>query len=415
MSGPRLSTMAWRNMWRNGRRTLITLFSISFGILLAVMFTGIGDSTYSDMIDLAAKMGAGHVTLQHPEYLELPALNRTVQDIKAKRKKALLDRNVDKVVERISGPVMLSTAANSTGAFFIAIDPKAENDATLSILDAIKQGEMFATSRDKGIILGKRLADNLDARMGRKVVYTMTDKKGEIITGLGRVSGIIETGAPTVDGGLVLLPIDIMRDALGYAPDEATQVALFIDDQRRSAAVAARLSDKVGTDVAVLTWSETQPDLASFIAMKVAGTIFFEVLIMILIAAGIFNTLFVSVMERIREFGIMMAIGFSPANLFRLVMWESLWLGIVGVAAGVLITAWPYHYFNTTGLDYSGMLGEEGAEVAGVAMEPVMHIGIYPESAIVIGLVVILSTLAAGLYPAWRAGRVAPVESIKLV
>ncbi|MCP4604801.1 MAG: ABC transporter permease [Proteobacteria bacterium] len=409
-----LASMAWRNLWRNRRRTAVTLSSIAFGILLAVLFTGMGDGTYSRMINLAARMGGGHVTLQHPEYLDLPSLKRTVTGVRSKQEIALNNNNVTRAVERITGQTMLATAANSLGAYFIAIDPQKEDETTLSVIEAIVQGEMFKSTRDKGIILGERLADNLDLKMGRKVVYTMTDKNGEIVSGLARVAGIVRTGSPSIDQGLCLLPIDTMREILGYADDEAVQVALFLKDQRKSYEAASQLGPKVGNKVATLTWRETQPDLAGFISMKIGGAIFMEILIMILIAAGIFNTLFVSVMERMREFGIMMAIGFSPSKLFRLVMWESLWLALVGLVASAVVTAWPYYQLSKHGLDMSEMM-QDGVEVAGVGMDPIMYVSIYPENVVIIAAVVVLATILSGLYPAWKAGRVVPVESIKVV
>ncbi len=414
MSGTSTASMAWRNLWRNRRRTLITLSSIAFGIFFAVLFTGIGDSTYSRMIDMAARMGTGHVTFQHPDYLELPSLKRTVTEVDKKRALALEDKDVSRVVTRISGQTMLATSAGNLGAFFLAVDPEDEDLTTLSLMEGLVEGEMFESADDRGIIIGERLAHNLDVKMGRKVVYTMTDKEGEIVTGLARVSGILRTGAPSVDRGMCLLPLGTIRKALGYAPDEATHVAVFVDDQRKSGAVASRLGPAVGAETATMTWREIQADLAGFITMKVAGAVFFEIIIMILVAAGIFNTLFVSVMERMREFGIMLAIGFSPGRLFSLVMWESLWLALSGLVAAVILSAWPYHYLSTTGWDLSHYM-QEGVEVAGVGMSPIMYVRIFPENAVIIAALVVMATLFSGLYPAWRAGRVVPVESIKLV
>ena len=110
-----------------------------------------------------------------------------------------------------------------------------------------------------------------------------------------------------------------------------------------------------------------------------------------------------------------MAIGFSPFRLFGLVMWESLWLGVVGLVAAVLVTAGPYIYLWTHGIDFSAMTGGQGSEVAGVAMMPILNVNIFPENAVLIATVVLLATIASGIYPAWRAGRVVPVESIKQV
>jgi len=411
-----LPRMAWRNIWRHRRRTLITLLSISLATMLAVLMTGMQDASWRDVIDVAARMGGGHVTLQHPDYFDKPALSRTVTGGADKTRLALEDESVRRVVSRIVGQTLLSTARDSFGAGFIAFDPSAEDEGTLSVLEAIVEGRSFERADEGGILLGARLAANLGVTLGKKVVYTMTDREGQIVTGLARVSGIVRTGSPSVDLGLCLLPIDSVRAALGYAGDEATQVALFLDDNRESAPVARRMGARFDDGTAALTWKEAQPDLESFIAMKKGGMVVFEALILILCAAGIFNTLFVSVMERLREFGILIAVGLPPRRLFVLVMVESLWLGLVGLALGVVGVAWPYTYLNRTGIDFSAFYADQQSiDVAGVGMSMVMKVGIYPESAAAIALAVLAATLLSGLYPAWRAGRVEPVDSIKLV
>jgi ABC-type lipoprotein release transport system permease subunit len=416
--GPRrIAAIAWRNLWRNRRRTAITLSSIAFGILLAVIFTGMGDANFSAMIDLAARMGGGHVTLQHPEYLDSPTLSRSVQEVEALRRVALEDPDVQRVVTRISGHLMISSAVKNTGAAFIAFDPAVEDVTTLSLLEAVTEGELPGANGRGGIVLGRRLADNLDADIGRKVVYTVTDKDGQIVQEAVRVTGIMETGAPSVDGGLCLLSLAQLRVALGYGEDEAVQVAVFLGDQRRAEVVAARLAGQLGgaaEGVAALPWHELQPELAGFIAMKVASARFMEAIIMLLVAAGIFNTLFVSVMERLREFGIMRAIGWSQAQIFGLVMFESIWLALVGLALAAVVTAGPYWYLSEVGIDLAAM-GVAGTEVAGVAMTDVMRVGIFPENAVMIAVAAMLATLLSGVYPAWSAGRVVPVEAIRLV
>jgi ABC-type lipoprotein release transport system permease subunit len=415
MKGPSLAVVAWRNLWRQKRRTLLTLSSIVFGGFLAVLFTALQDRSFADFIDTAARLGGGHVTLQHPEYLDTPTLTRTVQGTGELRAQVSRDKDVARAVDRVTGQIMLATASDSFGAFFIAYDPKLEDNATMSFAESLSEGEMYQTAHDNGIILGKKLAQNLGVKMGSKVVYTMMDKRGEIVTGTRRLSGIINTGAPSLDAGLCLLPIDTVRNVLGYAPDESTYVAVFLSDARRSAAVARRLSTAVAADVVALTWDEVQPELASYIAMKVGGARFMEIIIAVLVAAGIFNTLFVSVMERTREFGIMMAIGYSPGQLFAMVMLESLWLGAVGIAAGALVTVGPYLYLVHTGIDVSAMLGGTTTEVAGVGFDPTLRVGIFPDHLLIIVVAVLIATLTAGLYPAWRAGNVTPVEAIRLV
>jgi len=416
MKGNSLAVMAWRNLWRNRRRTVLTLSSIVFGVFLAVLFTAMQDQNWADTIDLAARLGGGHVSLEHPDYLDAPKLTQTIENTDRLMELAANEAHVRRVAERISGQAMLSTAHDSFGATFIGIDPEREDEATLSVLEGLVEGEMFETSRDGGIILGARLAQNLGVGLGKRVVYTMTDVHGDIVAGLARVSGIVRTGAPSVDGGLCLLPIDAVREVLEYAPDEAIQVAVFIDDQRRTDLVAARLQEQVGVDVAALPWHRANPELAAFIAMKVGSARFIEVLIAVLVAAGIFNTLFVSVMERLREFGIMNAIGFSSGRIFTLVMLESLWLALIGLVAALVVTAGPYAYLASTGISLSAFLGEGGStEIAGVGLPDTMRVGIFPENAAVIAIAAVLAILLSGLYPAFKAGNVEPVETIRLV
>ena len=164
-----------------------------------------------------------------------------------------------------------------------------------------------------------------------------------------------------------------------------------------------------------MPWNLNQPDLAGFIALKVGGTRFIAAFIGLLVAAGIFNTIFVGVMERLREFGILLAIGFSPLRLFGLVMMESLWLALVGLIGAALITSGPYFYLESVGIDISQLLAEQGTlDVAGVAMSTVLKVGIFSESVFYITMAAIVATLMAGLYPAWRAGTVEPVNAIKM-
>ena len=415
MKGSSLAKMAWRNLWRNRRRTYITLSAIVFGVFMAILMMALQDRNWDDMIRLAARLGAGHVTIQHPEYLDSPTLTRTVQGTDRLKRLVAEDERVVRVVERITGFNLLSTARENIGAGFIAVAPEQEDEETLSFIEAIVEGEFFSSSTDGGIILGEKLASNLDVELGSKVVYTLTDKEGEIVSALARVSGIVRTGSPSVDAGISLLPIDTVREVVGFAPDEAIQIAAFVDDQRVSDAVVTDLDARVSDDAAVLAWHELQPDLAVFIAMKVGGSVVMTLILAALVAAGIFNTLFVSVMERLREFGIMLAVGFSPGQLFGLIMLESAWLAVIGLAAAAAVTIGPYLYLASTGIDISAMIPADQVEIAGVGMSTTLRVGIYGKNVALIGVSALAAILLSGVYPAWRAGRTDPVETIRLV
>ncbi|MCB9674742.1 MAG: ABC transporter permease [Alphaproteobacteria bacterium] len=416
MTGPNLVALAWRNLWRQKRRTVLTLVSIAFGGFLAVLMTAMQDRSFADFIDNAARFGAGHVTIQHPEYRDRPTLNRTVEGTDALRGIAEEDGRVVKVVDRTSGQAMVSTAKDSFGAFFIAYDPELETDETMEFTQGLVAGRLFEKADDDGIILGHILAKNLGAELGDKVVYTLTDRKGEIVSGMERLSGTVNTGAISTDAALVLLPIGNIRNVVGYDDHESTQVAVFLKDGRRAPSVRDAIDAKVDDTRVVLTWDELQPEIKAFVAMKIGGGRMFEIVIGVLVAAGIFNTIFMSVLERTREFGIMLAIGYSPRQIFSMVMFESGFLAIMGLVGAVLVTAYPYWYMHGTGIDMTELYAEQGGvDIGGVGLDPILRIGIYPENAAVIALAIVIATLLAGVYPAWRAGRVDPVESINLM
>lgn len=413
-----LVSLAWRNLWRQRRRTLLTLLSIAFGGFLAILMTALQDRSFADFIDNAARLGSGHVALQHPEYRDTPTLTRSVAGTAEKRGIAEEDRAVQRAVERVTGQAMVSTSADSFGALFIAYDPGLETADTLAFTKSIVAGRLFEGPDERGIILGQTLANNLGADLGDKVVYTLTDRRGEIVIGMERLTGLVRTGAPSLDGALCLLPIGTVRGLVGYDAQEATQVAVFLEDGRQSVPAAGRIDARIGPETAVLTWDQIQPEIRAFVAMKVGGSRVMELIIGLLVAAGIFNTIFMSVLERSREFGIMIALGYTARQLFALVMLESTFLAGMGLLAAGLITAWPYHYLSVHGIDLSEAYTQEGVEsldVGGVGFDPILRVGIFPENALAIALSIVLATLLAGVYPAWRAGRVNPVESINLV
>jgi ABC-type lipoprotein release transport system permease subunit len=406
----KLFAMAWRNIWRNRRRTLITLSSLAFGVLLAVLSTGVSDWQWGESIDKAARFGGGHVAVQHADYLDAPSLERTLHATPELLAHIEAAEGIERVVPRITGQAVVATAHDSFGASFIAADLQRDNPQTLSALGHIVSGKMLEKEDD--ILVGEKLAENLSLKLGKKLVYTVTNKDGEIVSGLAHVAGIIRFGS-SVDSALCVLPIATVRKTLGYAPDEATQLSVYLRDQRRAHTVAKYLSSKVAP-LAARTWADLNPELDGLITVKTVGSNVMQAFVVLLIAAGIFNTLFMSVMERAREFGILLAIGFAPPRLFALVVAESVWIGLVGLLAGVLVTAPLYYRFATKGIDVSKQMGAGGAEIAGTLLDPTIYIGIYWDHALFIAFAIVIVTVIAGLLPAWRATRVEPVEAIRL-
>jgi ABC-type lipoprotein release transport system permease subunit len=409
----KIHTMAWRNLWRRKRRTYITAFSIGFGVLLSVTFTGVADNSYTKMINTSAVMGLGHVTIEPRGYNETPSLDKKLSGTNALREKLLRMPEVEGALIRIMGQAMLASANKSIGGVFIAVDPSMESPDQNLFIRSIIEGKLFSGTDNAGAVVGSTVAKKLNLGIGKKVVYTTTDVHGEIVSEIARVTGIFKTGVSEVDGSMILLPIDKVRSVLSYGPEEATLVSIEIKDQRR----ALKMRDMIESMMAdpskeALSWRETQSELSSIITLDKAGNRIIQVLIGLLIAAGILNTLLMSVMERTREFGIMMAVGMSPFTLFRLVIIESAWMGLLGLIVGVILSIPWYMFMSQHGIDFSGMIGSDYS-ASGVLIDPLVKITLYKESAAWILAAVFTLTMLSGIYPAWRAGRIPPVESLK--
>lgn len=409
----KLGKIAWRNLWRRKRRTLITGISIGFGVMLAVTFTGTGDYGYTNMINTSAIMGLGHVTIEPHGYNQTPSLDKRLRKTGQIRERVLAMPGVSDAIVRITGQAMFASASKTIGGMFMGIDPAQESPEQNLLIRSLVQGEVFSGKDSRGVVVGSKIAEKLNLRIGKKLVYTTTDVNGEIVSEIARVAGIFTTGVNEVDGGMVLLPINSVRTTLHYDAQDATLLAVIINDQRYAERMRDTISLAEGDpQIEVLSWQQTQAEMAGIITMDRSGNYISQFLIGLLIAAGILNTLLMSVLERTREFGVMMAVGMSPRTLFMLVVVESLWLAIIGIVIGIIITAPWYAYLYYVGLDFSGAIGEDYS-AGGILVDPLIRIRLYKESIIAILSGVFSLTLLAGLYPAWRAGRIPPVESLK--
>ncbi|HEX9715947.1 MAG TPA: FtsX-like permease family protein [Desulfurivibrionaceae bacterium] len=409
-----LGTMAWRTLMRSKRRSVITAFSVAFGVLLSVTFTASSDYAYTNMINTSAVMGLGHLSVEHPDYQDTPTLDKRLLDAEAVRQRALHIPGVTGAQVRIMGQAMFASGAKSVGGSFIAIDPARETPAHNIFLRTLVEGRLFSADEEHGVVVGAKMAEKLNLRLGKKLIFTLTDKDGELVSELGRVSGIFRTGDDSVDGGVVLLPLALVRKGLNYEPEAASLVAIFLSDHRAAKTVQGKLAGlwAARPEIGVLRWQESQPDLAGLIKVDRLFNYLLQFLVGLVIAAGIMNTLLMSVMERRREFGIMMALGMMPGQVVRLVLLESCWLGILGLILGMIITTPWFLYMARIGIDFSSQIGEDYS-AGGVLVDPVMKFRLYRESAMWIAGAVFSLTLLAGIFPAFKAGRTTPVENLK--
>jgi ABC-type lipoprotein release transport system permease subunit len=406
-----LPKLAWKNLWRRKRRTLITMSSVAFGVWFTATFVGICNHTYTELIDGSVRMGFGHVSIEPVGYNISPSLDKRLPNAESLAETTRALSGVTAAIARISGPAVISTASGSVPGMLLGIDPAKESASMNAYLASIREGKVFESAAGRGAVLGSVLAQRLRLKLGSKIVYTAIDVNGEMISETARVEGIFKTGVDDVDGAAVLLPIDALRKSLKYGPGEVTMISVYLDDHRRSEKVAGLLRENT-TNAEVHTWKDTQPGVASYIALDGSMSDVFLALIVLVIAAGVLNTMVMSVLERKRELGVMLAIGTSPSVLFRLIVCEASILAVIGFIAGAIIFVPWMFYMQQVGIDLTSVVGSD-MQVSGVLYDPIIHIALRPEDASVIMLSLFTLVLATAAYPAYRAARLPPIESMR--
>ena len=406
-----LPKLAWRNLWKNRRRTLITMTMISAGFALALISLGLADGFHNQMIRNAVRLGSGNLTLQHRDYPDEPSNDKLVAEAAALRDRIREIPGVRNVSERIIVMGLIYSAQNSAGAAVLGVDPA--SDMTRETLEPrIIDGRYLTAEDDRGVLIGEDMARRLKTSVGGRAVVTAQDASGQISSQLVRVRGIFRTGIDEMDGYLAQVSLPLARALLGVG-EGATQLAVFLENEKHQARIKQEMEPLLvsALQAAVFDWQDVMPDLVLFVRLDNAGTYIFMGIILMVVALGILNTILMSVLERTREFGLMVALGLAPRRLLGLVVLETSLLSLVSLTAGGVLGLAGHLYLAEAGLDM-GFASREQLTLAGAVFDPVLYSELAPSRALILLGVVFCVTLAAGIYPAIRAAGVKPVRAI---
>lgn len=412
-----LVMLAWRNIWRHRRRTLITLSSIAIGFALATLMIGINDGAHNSMIRNAIKLGEGHLTVQPRGYLEAPANHKYLADGETLLEKINSLNPAGRVEPRISLQILASSASNSVGALLEGLGPRGDQRADL-LQPLLVEGAWIVPGDQRGILIGDGMARKLKVRVGSKVVLMAGKQGGDSQAQLGRVRGIFDARVDELDDYLILSDIWLARRFLeGEGADSTrqpvTRIALFLDNPDNLAEWKARLQTAIADSrVVILDWREMMPQLVQFIMVDDAGNYIFVLLILIMVVFGILNTVLMSVLERTREFGLLRALGISRYHLLWLVFCESLLLSLLAEGIGWIAAGAVHLWFANHGIDIGALMGGS-TQMMGTFMDPVIYTELSAARVFQLTLLIFAATLGSGIYPAIKASRVTPVEALR--
>ena len=404
-----LLTLAYRNLWRNQRRTLLTLSAMVVSAALLILALGVFSGMFKDMLASATEQYYGHLVLAQPEY-------HLRRDLFASLTAELADLPALRDAPEISGRSprlrsfgLLSRRDTSQPVELLGIIPELEQQVT-SLQHELTAGRYPDAGDRNAALIGQGLAHKLKVQPGDELVFVTQAADGSIGNDLLVVSGIFDTGDSRHDNNLVLAPLPWLQQVL-VLPKRIHEVAMRVNDPMKAAQVANRLTPLLPGNLKLLDWGILLPEMREVIAAYDVSRMIIVTILYLATGLGILNTFFMSVMERTREFGILMAQGMRPWAIRGLVLLETLLLGCIALTIGLLCGALMTLYMQQVGIDLAGYITP--VTYAGGTILPRLHAVFEPGNFAVPAGMLLFVSLFAGFLPANRAARLDPVAAVR--
>jgi ABC-type lipoprotein release transport system permease subunit len=406
-----LFNVAWRNLWRHSRRTLITAAAMGVGVAMCMAAIALTDGMYVQMFDVMVTDSLGHVQVHHPDYPAKRRQHDTIDQGNELVEAADAIEGVHGVTPRLFTFALVGSEDESTGAQMLGVSPEREANLT-GIDDKLEQGTWLTPDGTLQAVLGVDLARDLNLGVGDELIVVGQDAYGGMASDLYQITGIARTGMTALDRGGVwvrLTDLQAMLSLEGKVHEILIVGADHEDADDLSASVSALPSAK---DALVRTWSEASPQTAQMMGLQDVSAFIMLGIVLSVASLGVLNTMLMSVFERMREFGVLRALGMNPGRLMSLVVLESLLLASVAIAMGLVMGGALDAYLVHYGLDFSVAEGK-GLTYAGVTLDPVIKGAIRPFGIVVTVVAVFAVTLVAAIWPGLRAARLEPVEAMR--
>ena len=403
--------MAWRNLWRHGRRTWLTVGAMVFSNTLLVFSISLQFGSYEMMIDNSLQTYSGHLQFQHPRYLDEPKMRYALPDVADSAERLRAELGLTSISARAAGFALASSNERSYGLQIFGVDAKHE-PLVSTLPGLIEQGRYLAPGGGAEIVIGSVLARNLKIEPGDELSFLGSGFDDSFAAGVVRVVGIFKSGIAELDRSMAQVNLGYFQDVFAMQQRGHSIVirAPHIDAvEQLQTRVATLLGDE--TKVALRHWDDLQPGLKQAIQADMASAWFMYIVLIVLVAFSVLNTQLMSVLERTREFGTMMALGLKPSRLARLIILETGMMTGLGLLLGITLGALITWYVSLVGFSYPGM--------AEMAVKFNLPERMYPAISIISltlgpGIVAFGSLLAA-IYPALRLNRLLPLEAMRAV
>ncbi|MCX8105895.1 MAG: FtsX-like permease family protein [Ignavibacterium album] len=400
--------LAWRNIWRNKRRTLLAASSIFFAIVLAIFTRAIQHGTYDYMIDSAVRMFTGYLQVHGKDYWEERSLEKAINYNPELLKRIEKVNYVELAVPRLENFLLISSKEITKVTSIIAIEPEKENRMT-KLEQKLINGR-FLNDNDEGILISEGLAKMLNVNVGDSVVLYGQGIYGITAAANYPIIGIVKFALPDLNNSLTYIPLKFGQ-SLFSMENQITTISIIINNPKKLNYVLTEVKKIIGADYNVMTWQEMMPELVQGIQLdSVSGLIMLFILYLV-IAFGIFGTVMMMTAERTKEFGILISVGVKKSRLIIITTLEAIFISLIGAVSGIVISIPMIIYFHNNPVRFSGELAEISLKFGVEPIIPVSNdFGIIIAQTSVVLLIALLSSLYAVNY----IRKLKPIEAIRI-
>jgi ABC-type lipoprotein release transport system permease subunit len=400
-----LFTLAWRNLWRNHRRTLIMLVAIVIGVWAMILFSALMSGMLDEMVRGGLRALPGEVQIHHPGYRDDPSVANSIPEPAGALLQQLNNPPITGWSARLKVPAMISSERDSRGVQLLGVDPASEIALGFDTADIV-EGRFLTTADDKGLVIGRKLAERLETRLGKRVVIMSQDPDNNVADRGMRIVGIYTARLQATEEMYVYAGRDIVQAMLDVE-GQVSEIAVTADDYLAVDDWWPQLAQTAGPQTDTQPWMVLDGYLETMLRVQGNFNYVIMVVIFVVLAFGLVNTLVMAVFERVREIGLMIALGMRPRWIMYQILMESLLLLALGLLIGNLLAVLTILPLES-GIDISVVA--QGLELAGMGsvLYPVLKIS----DMLICTAIVLVLGLAASLLPAWRASRYNPVHAL---
>lgn len=399
-------SLAIRSLFRNKRRTLITVFAVACGVWGTVSLASLARGLSYGMLDDSIRTLTGHIQIHKPGFLDDPVIVHNFE-LSADLVQKLSNEKILGWAARLRVPAVLSSERESAALTLVGIDPAQEKNLSF-IAQAVKIGQFFESAEDPGIIIGEKLAQDLETSLGKRIVVVSTNESNRVVDRGFKIVGIFKAKLESTEKSLAF--VSLKQAQSFFALDaKITEIALLGKNEASADQLLVELTQQLPT-LDIKSWRSLEPMIVALLKIQSGFILIWFVIVVVTVSFGLSNTIFMSVFERVREIGLMLCLGMQPRAIRAQVVLECLLLLLIGICLGNLIS-FATIKFCSSGIDLSYF--SAGAELFGFSKV------IYPRILFSdwwkANLLIVILGSCSSFYPAWMASRLVPVQALRKV